>query len=189
VGLVVLGYAIGGLGYLAVNRVLGEGPFPRLELPIDRAIPFVPAFVFGYILVYFTPALTALFLRDRAELYRTFLAFGLNALICFPIFLFFPVEYPRVHPLPATGAGPLLALVQALDRPVNCFPSHHISTSITTFLAVFRQDRRWGSLFGAAAALVAVSTLFIKQHYVVDIPAGIAVACLTYCLTFPRRGR
>ena len=187
--LVVLGYAIGGLGYLAVNRIIGEGPFHQIELPLDRTIPFVPGFALAYVLVYFTPALTAMFLEDRAELYRTFLAFGLNALICFPIFIIFPVEYPRVHTLPGTAAARLLAFVQAVDRPVNCFPSHHISTSFTTFFAVFRQDRRWGGLFGAAAVLVAVSTVFVKQHYVVDIPAGIGVACLTYYLSFPRRSR
>src|SRR5262245_54773541 len=94
--LLLLAYVIGGLGYLSVNRFVGGGPFLHLELPIDRAIPYVPALSFVYVLVYVTPACSAIFVRDRAELYRTFLAFGLNAAICFPIFLVFPVEFPRV---------------------------------------------------------------------------------------------
>ncbi len=189
--LAVIAYAIGGLGYLLVNRLVGDGPFHRLDLPLDGRIPFVPPFVLGYILVYFTPALSVFFLRNRAEMYRTFLAFGLNSLICFPIFLLYPVEYPRVQPIPDTVMGHLLAFVHVLDRPVNCFPSHHVSTAFTTFFAVRRQDARWGALFGAIACLIAVSTLFVKQHYLVDVPAGIAVACLTLWLSFPasRPGR
>jgi len=182
---VVLGYIVGGLGYLVVNRLVGDGPFHHLTLPLDVAIPFVPAFVLAYMLVYVTPAMTAFFLEDRAELYRTFLAFGLNCVICFTIFLVYPVEYPRVLPIPDTLFGRLLAFVHVLDRPVNCFPSHHIATSFTTFFAIARQDRRWGAVFGVAAALVALSTVLVKQHYVVDIPAGIGVACLTYVLSFP----
>ena len=184
---VVLGYIVGGLGYLAVNHLVGDGPFHHLQLPLDAAIPFVPEWVLAYMLVYVTPAMTAFFLEDRAELYRTFLAFGLNCAICFPIFIFYPVEYPRVVPIPDDVFGHLLSFVHALDRPVNCFPSHHIATSFTTFFAIARQDRRWGAEFGVAAVLVAISTVFVKQHYVVDIPGGILVACVTFMLCFPPR--
>lgn len=187
--LVVFGYALGGLGYLAVNQWVGDGPFHRLDLPLDRSIPFVPAFVFGYVLVYFTPALCALLITDRAEIYRTFTAFGLSALICFSIFLIFPVELPRTLPLPDTLSGRVLGLVQAMDRPVNCFPSHHIATSLTAFFAAWRQNRFWGALFGASALIVTISTLFVKQHYLLDVPGGIGVAFLTYALCFPPRAK
>ena len=185
--LLLLAYLIGGLGYIGVNRLVGEGPFHHLALPLDDAIPFVPGFVFFYVLVYVTPAATAVFLRDRAELYRAFLAFALNSLVCFPVFLIFPVEYPRTFPLPGTLTGHLLAFVHTLDRPVNCFPSHHVSTAFSTFFAIRRQSASWGAIFGIVAALVALSTLFVKQHYLVDVPAGIAIACLTYWISFPPR--
>lgn len=183
----VLGYLIGGLGYLGVNHLVGEGPFHRLGLPLDERIPFVPAFVFAYVLVYLTPAFSALFLRDRAELYRTFLAFGLNALVCFPIFFLFPVTLPRDLAIPDTIAGHVLSFVHVLDRPVNCFPSHHVSTAFTTFFAIRRQSTPWGTVFGLLAALIAVSTLLVKQHYIVDVPAGIAIACATLWFSFPPR--
>src|SRR5262245_34944392 len=93
--LVLVAYTIGGLGYILVNRLVGEGPHHRLALPIDHAIPFVPAFVWGYALVYVTPALSGIFLRDRAELYRAFLAFGAASVVCFAVFLAYPVDYPR----------------------------------------------------------------------------------------------
>ena len=182
----VLGYAVGGLGYVVVNRLVGNGPFHHLWTQLDGAIPFVPLFVFAYVLVYVTPAFSAVLVRDRAELYRTFLALALNCAICFPVFLLYPVEMPRDDALPATLAGRLLALVHFLDRPVNCFPSHHVATAVTTFLAIRRQNAVWGLLFGLIAALIAISTVLVKQHYVVDVAAGIAVAAFTYVLSFPR---
>jgi membrane-associated phospholipid phosphatase len=183
--LLVVAYLIGGLGYVGVNRLVGEGTFHRLALPLDGMIPFVPVFVFAYVMVYVTPAFSVFLIRDRAEFYRTFLAFGLNAVICYSIFLIFPVEYPRLYVIPHDLSGRFLSFVQVLDRPVNCFPSHHISTAFTTFFAVRRQHRGWGAVFGVIAVLIALSTLFVKQHYLVDVPAGIGVAWLTYILSFP----
>ena len=183
--LVLLAYIMGGLGYLAVNHVVGAGPFRHLAIPLDAQIPFVPNFVFFYVLAYVTPAIGALFIRDRAEMYRTFLAFSLNAVICFSIFFLFPIEYPRMEALPDTLAGRILGLVHGIDRPVNCFPSHHIGTATTAALAVWRQNRRWGIVFAVIAGLIAVSTLFVKQHYVLDVLAGFGVAALTYALSYP----
>lgn len=183
---VLIAYTIGGLGYIGVNRLAGEGPFHTLDLPIDHAIPFIPTFVFAYVLVYVTPAFAGIFLCDRAELYRTFLAFTLNAILCFPFFLIYPVAYPRLLQVPDSIAGHLLHFVHYLDRPVNCFPSHHVSTAFTTFFVIRRMNARWGALFGGVACLIAISTLFVKQHYIVDVPAGILVAILTYYLAFPR---
>ena len=35
---VFLGYIVGGLGYLAVNHLVGDGPFHHLTLPLDVAM-------------------------------------------------------------------------------------------------------------------------------------------------------
>jgi membrane-associated phospholipid phosphatase len=184
--LVVLAYIVGGLGYLCVNQLSGRAPtFHRLGIPLDDMIPFVPTAVFVYVLVYVTPALAAVFLRDRAELYRAFLAFCLNDVVCFSIFLLYPVEFVRDHALPATIAGRILLVVQSMDLPVNCFPSHHVATAFTTFLTIRRRKPAWGRVFGVLAGLVAISTVLVKQHYVVDVPAGIAVALATAWFAFP----
>ena len=101
------------------------------------------------------------------------------------------LEHPRLEALPDTLAGRILGLVHSIDRPVNCFPSHHISTATTTALAVWRQNSRWGIVFGALAALISISTLFVKQHFVIDVVGGLAIAWLTYLVSFPgdRRSR
>jgi len=184
--ILLLGYAVAGLGYLAVNRLVGDGPFHHLDIPLDHAIPFVPSFVFVYILVYVVPGLSVLFMPERGELIRTFIAFGVGSVICFAIFLLFPVEFPRVFPVPDSLSGRVLSFVHVLDRPVNCFPSHHVATSFITWMVVRRKHPAWGHVFGAIAVAIALSTLFVKQHYIVDVPAGMAVAAVSYVAAFSR---
>ena len=75
------------------------------------------------------------------------------------------------------GAWGLRFLYDA-DPPYNCFPSIHVAHSVVSALACFRVHQRLGLLTIACAALVAISTLFTKQHYVADVVAGAGLALL-----------
>lgn len=185
--LVLIAYLIGGAGYLAVNQFIGPGPYHHLALPIDGAIPFIPAFAWGYALVYVTPAFTAFFLTTREELLRALGAFAIASVVCYAIFLIFPVEYPRTFALPPGITGGLLAWIHSVDRPINCFPSHHVATAVTTCLVIGHKNRAWGIVFGLVALLISVSTLFVKQHWLVDIPAGALVAWAACRITLRSR--
>lgn len=59
---------------------------------------------------------------------------------------------------------------------MNCFPSLHISVAFIAALSCWKQDRVAGGAAFALASLITVSTFFVKQHYVVDAVAGIALA-------------
>jgi membrane-associated phospholipid phosphatase len=61
-----------------------------------------------------------------------------------------------------------------------------VAHSFVSALAAGRVHRRLGVIAVACAALVAVSTLLTKQHYVVDVLAGIALAAAAFNL-FLRR--
>jgi hypothetical protein len=184
---VILGYIVGGLGYLAVNRLVGDGPFHHLTLPLDVAIPFLPVSVLAYMLVYVTPAMTGFFLTDRAELYRTFLAFGLNCVICFTIFILYPVEYPRVVPIPDTIFG-RPAGVRARPRQAGeLFPVaphrdvvHDVLRDRAPGPKLGRGVRRGGHARGGFHGVreAALRRRYSRRH---------RCACLTYFLSFPPR--
>jgi hypothetical protein len=53
----------------------------------------------------------------------------------------------------------------------------HTSVAMLTALHVQPQLGTWAFLF---PALIALSCLFTKQHYVVDLPAGAALGWLAY---------
>jgi hypothetical protein len=71
------------------------------------------------------------------------------------------------------------------DPPYNCFPSIHVAHSFVSALACFRVHRGVGIAALLCASLVALSALFIKQHYVLDVIAGILLAGVA-CAIFLR---
>lgn len=106
-------------------------------------------------------------------------------------YVFFFVVYPTSAPRPGKVDGEGFAVwglraLYSADPPYNCFPSLHVAHSFVSALASARVHRRLGVVAITAATLVAVSTLFTKQHYVLDVVAGGLMAGLAYAI-FPRR--
>jgi len=162
------------------------------ELAIDRALPLVPVWALVYGALYFFLILLPIFVVRQDELVRrtvcAYLAIWIAA------YAFFFVIYPTAAPRPARIVGEGFAAwgLRALyssDPPYNCFPSLHVAHSFVSALAAQRVNRGLGVLATICAALVALSTLFTKQHYVVDVIAGVVlafVAYLTFIATYPR---
>jgi len=170
-----LAYAVWLAGYEIVGRCAAALPGHDLSLPLDAAIPFVPAWVWVYQLTYLLPFLAPFAIEDGARFDRALRAILLAAITAYPIYLCLPVAFPH----PALGeslAERALALERRLDVPNggNHLPSLHVANAFILYLAV--RGQRLGRL-GDRAALglataIAASTLLLKQHIVVDVIAG-----------------
>jgi membrane-associated phospholipid phosphatase len=83
--------------------------------------------------------------------------------------------------VPGTGfAAWSLRLLYTLDPPYNCFPSLHVAYSFVSALTCYRVHRGVGVVAVVWAALIGISTLYTKQHYVVDVVAGALSAWVAY---------
>ena len=148
------------------------------EVALDRLVPLQPAWAMVYGSLYLFLILLPLFVvRQSAQIRRTLLAYLAvwgAAYVCFLL-------YPTAAPRPASVAGSGFAvwglkfLYQA-DPPFNCFPSLHVAHSAVSAMASYLVHRGVGIVAAVCALLVGVSTLFTKQHYVLDVVAGIALA-------------
>jgi membrane-associated phospholipid phosphatase len=158
---------------------LNHGPAVlHLGTLLDDALPVVPIFVIPYVslnpYVYLT--LIALLLFRTRTFQSACLAMLGAWLASYAFYVFLQSEMIR----PAlTAADPFTAMIRAVyagDNPYNCFPSLH--TSISTIMAIYwrRVDRRLGIAAGIWTALIAASTVLIKQHYIADVAGGLAVA-------------
>jgi membrane-associated phospholipid phosphatase len=112
-------------------------------------------------------------------------------LIWITAYAFFFVIYPTVAPRPEYVSGEGfgmwgLGALYGADPPYNCFPSLHVAHSFVSASACSRVHHRLGVAAIFCAAIVALSTLFTKQHYVLDVVTGVALAWLAYVL-FLRR--
>jgi membrane-associated phospholipid phosphatase len=161
------------------------------ELPLDRVVPLQPAWALVYGSLYLFLIILPIFVvRQEEHIRRTVLAYlmvWIAAYICFLV-------YPTVAPRPASVVGQGFAVwglrfLYSADPPYNCFPSLHVAHSFVSALTCYRAQRAVGIAASLCASLVAVSALYSKQHYLLDIVAGVFlawVACVVFLRNFPR---
>ncbi|HEV7683497.1 MAG TPA: phosphatase PAP2 family protein [Pyrinomonadaceae bacterium] len=150
---------------------------------IDHWMPFLPWTGWFYVLVGYTVFLLAL-VRD-SRIYNQALR---ACAICFTINSCFWFFYPTVMqrpPMPdASFANFAYRLMATLDTPMNCFPSGHLAFPLIACWA-FASDRpalRW--IVWTFFSICSISVLTTKQHYFVDIPAGVAISMFSIFLAY-----
>jgi len=175
-------------GYLVISAVTRGRTVYAPELALDRSVPLQPCWALIYLSYFLCPFLPMLVLRQEEQIRRTFLAWLLvwiTGYVCFLV-------YPTVASRPADGDigegffAWFLRGVYDADPPRNCFPSLHVATPVVAALTCYRVHRGVGFAAAFWAALIAVSTLFTKQHYVADVLAGLLLAGVAY-FVFLRR--
>jgi membrane-associated phospholipid phosphatase len=153
------------------------------ELALDHAFPLVPAWALIYGALYLFLILLPIFMVRQDDLIRrTVYAY---LLIWMTSYLFFFALYPTEAPRPGRVVGEGFAVwglraLYSADPPYNCFPSLHVAHSFVSALACSRVHRPLGFTATIGAALVALSTLYTKQHYVLDVIGGIVLAFAAY---------
>ena len=175
-------WAVFASGYFTLNAWNQTRETRTVEIELDERIPFQSAWVLPYIFVYVFILLPAPVVQHRGYFRAVARAYLGTMAAGFLVFAFFPVRYPRpelggrIDGFLTWGVG----LNYALDYPNNCFPSLHIAIAYLAAFACWRITRPVGAIGLAIATAIALSTLFIKQHYVLDIVAGLALAAATY---------
>lgn len=173
------------LVYVAINR---EPPLTRtLYTDLDGMIPFLKLFIIPYMIwmpfLYLT--LVYFYFKDRRLYFHTLLAYAVCVLICYGIYWKFQTTVPRLELQGDDLLSRMVAFVYRNDAPYNCFPSIHCLSSYLLFLAARNSPAirdRTAVLIGILAWVIIVSTLFVKQHVVMDAFAGIMLAHLVFSL-------
>jgi membrane-associated phospholipid phosphatase len=174
--------------YIVIAELMPGRPLHAPEVALDRAFPLRPTWALVYGTLYLFLILLPVFVVRQQELIRrTLFAYVTIWLVAYACFLDYPTIAPR--PVEVAGGGFLawgLRFLYSADPPYNCFPSLHVAHSFVSAAACYRVHRGVGIAAGGCATLVGLSTLFTKQHYVLDVLAGMLLACAA-CLVFLRR--
>jgi len=148
-------------------------PSRELESAVDEAVPYVPAWVWIYSLLYY-PAIIYLNLVVADS--RQFIMVAFNFIILLfaqmVFFMVYPVHTPahwRKLNRKKSLDEKFLAFVHRFDASSNCFPSMHVS--VATLVAMHALPTLGPAAF-MFPLLIAVSCLYTRQHYLVDLPAG-----------------
>ena len=177
--------------YFVIGELTRGRPTYAPDIALDRALSLQPTWmlVYGSLLV-FVVLLPLLVVRQPELLRRAMQAYLMVMIVSYVGFLLYPTAAPR--PAQVLGGGFSawsLRLAYSLDPPHGCFPSLHVAYSFVSALTCYRVHRGVGAGAGLWAALIGVSTLYTKQHYVADVIAGTLAAYVAYVLflrSYPR---
>jgi membrane-associated phospholipid phosphatase len=163
--------------YVPVNRAASGGVI--LKLPIDDLIPLWSMWAVPYLIsiVWWTAAFVWAAFKMPDDLYNALITGMIGVmLISYAIYLIFPTYVLRPDLSGTDWATSLVRAIYSGDRAYCAFPSGHTYATMLITLFWWKWQPRLRPLWGITALIVLLSTLFTRQHYVLDVVGGIAMA-------------
>jgi membrane-associated phospholipid phosphatase len=176
-----------GMIYKLINNNPREAVI--LSTDFDKMIPFLPVFIIPYIIWYgfIFGYLVYFWYKDTRVYLKTLTLIVVGELICFLIYFFFQTTVPRPE---LAGDGILIDLVGMIyshDQPFNAFPSIHVLTTFTIILGSLHIQNKHiihKIFIPLMGSLIIISTLFVKQHYILDMFGSMFLTSFIYGIVF-----
>lgn len=155
--------------------------------PIDNLIPIIPATIIIYLgcYVYWLINYVLGAGQEDDEAYKFLSADLFAKLICMVIFIAFPTTNTRPVLEDNGFFTEALKMLYQIDAADNLFPSIHCLTSWFCLIAV-RKNPNVKSVYKIISVIITVaicvSTLTTRQHVIVDVAGGIALAEFSYLI-------
>lgn len=169
-----------------------------ISCKLDQLIPFSEYFIVPYFLWFFYIAAALIYFgfisKERTESYRliTTLCIGMT------LFLIISLIFPNGHNLrPVTFERDnifvgMVRYLHTLDTSTNVFPSIHVFNSIAIAIAVakhpvLKELRMIVHGSNVLAILIVCSTVFLKQHSIIDVIGALVLNVTCYRLVYNPR--
>lgn len=161
--------------------------FHLIGSSLDDKIPFIKYFIYIYDSWY--PFLVfvwvLLFYFDRDKCINFIVAGFLSIIIGNFIFLFYPTTVLRPDIVVNDLASLIVSITYNADVPVNCMPSMHC---IFCFIPIFclinsKIKNRYKVPICLYFVLIIFSTLFVKQHVIIDVISAFIISGCCYLVS------
>lgn len=181
------------LRYLLLERFHPASSYIAVFCPVDQIIPFHEGFLIFYVLWYFLIVGLHLYtLRYDPEVFLKYTRFLIFAFTLSTVtFLAFPTcqnlrpsVYPRDNML-----TDIVITLHRLDTNTNVCPSEHVIGALGAMAAglhcaSFPNSGKFSIIFLSVG--ICLSTVFLKQHSVLDIAAAIPISLVSYHFSFKK---
>jgi membrane-associated phospholipid phosphatase len=174
-------------GYFFTQAIIQKSEFDLLT-EIDKAIPFMPEHVWIYHTLLPAIVVTMTYLvKQEKVFFNVFWSAMICALILNISYVLFPAFYPRPDIVPSTLSELLVSITHQIDGAHNTFPSGHVTFSVILSLGVFHARTSLSMpgikmLYLLWTLGIMMSTLTLKQHFIVDVAAGAVLATISFML-------
>jgi membrane-associated phospholipid phosphatase len=171
--------------YFIIQTIIKSSEFDLLT-ELDKSIPFMPEHVWIYHTLLPVIVITMiLVVSSKKVFFNILLAAAISAVILNLSYILFPSFYPRPEVIPHTLSELLVNITHKIDSPSNTFPSSHVTFAwIMFFGSIYTKyaAKTIGikSLYLLWAIGITLSTLTLKQHYIVDTISGFMLACISF---------
>lgn len=172
------------LMYKASNRINPD--YHIIDMKIDDLIPFCKYFMFFYFTYYWFTQLQMYLVSyaNKRKFYRMLIAAAASCVIANICFLIYQVKMIRPE---ITGNDPFDLWVKWIykrdPKALNCLPSIHAVMGVCMIIGGYKTEKfpKWFNItsivFGVGCIL---STVFVKQHYFIDMVAGTILMSIVY---------
>ena len=197
-GLVILAYAI---VYLIFFEYLERQPvrgFHVIDTVFDNSIPFCEYFIVPYLLWFPYQVITVLYFifcnKNKKEYYQLIF----NMMMGMTVFLIVSYVYPNAQHLRPTEFPrdniftSAVKWLYSTDTPTNILPSIHVFNSLAIHMSltnceVLRDKKLVKAASLTLTSLIIMSTMFLKQHSVIDVCMGATLALFGFLVFYPRK--
>lgn len=177
---------------------MNEDPKYIIYSPLDGYIPFCEWFIFPYCSWFFLLAGVTglLWWYDTPAYNKLCLMMFSGMTFCLIVYMILPNGLTIRPAAEAVGrdniAMQIMQLIWKADAPNNVCPSIHCQSSGCMALAFSKsklaEHRPWLKVLAWGwAGLICISTLFTKQHSVIDVVCGLALTAVWYWPLYGRR--
>ncbi len=174
-------------------QLRADNAFQDVYIGIDAATPFIAEFIYPYIywFLFVAGTIAYLFLKHRKEFYQCIAFLFIGMTVCLIIFTIYPTSYN--HRPDVISGSPLtqylVNFIYTADKSQNVFPSIHVYNSIACAIALIKcvdfKDKIWIKIFASVSALmITLSTMFIKQHSILDAGAALVLSIIMYVIVY-----
>jgi len=170
--------------YRFTNRPIGE--VRNLTMAIDLKIPLIKEFIviynswYPFILV----SILSFMAKEKTLFVESVMAVILGNILALLTFILYQTIVPRPSITGSDIFSKLLLMTYGVDNPYNGFPSLHVIATVIVVIAMFRSRKKRiykvaSLIFGI---LILLSTLFVKQHVLLDVYSGIIYGAVVYSI-------
>ena len=172
-------YVLWTLVFLMGGNYASALPRVDISIPLDHSLPLIPAFSWLYVLSYVYPLIPLFITRDWHRFSSGAISFMIANFTAFIVYMALPVFMQQ----PELGHSLSERLLRAIyDHDfvpsANKLPSMHVIAAWLICFMCWKQGlgklAEWG--IALIAVLITVSTVFTKQHLILDVVTGIAWA-------------
>lgn len=183
-----------GFFFLLVERLWIRESYTPIHCPLDDQIPFCEYFLIPYLFWFvFLIGIQIYTLLYDTESFKKFMKFIIVSYsLAIIIYMLFP-NCQELRPMIFERDNIFTKFLEGFyqfDTNTNVCPSIHVIGSVAVMICgwncKFLNTPGWRIYFGISAFLISISTVFLKQHSVLDILAAVPVCAVAYLAAYWR---